>query len=52
VPKPTAENIVHMLSDGSDSAIFAAPTFEDFWITCSTVNAPFGCASWIVLARL
>ena len=34
---------------GSDSAIFAAPTLDDFWITCSTVSAPAGCASWIVL---
>ena len=23
-----------------DSAIFAAPTLDDFWITCSTVSAP------------
>ncbi len=30
------------------SAILAAPTFEDFWITCATVSAPCGCASWIV----
>ena len=30
------------------SAIFAAPMFEDFWITCVTVSAPCGCASWIV----
>ena len=38
----------HIVSGGSDSAIFAAPTFDDFWITCSTVSAPLTCASWIV----
>ena len=48
VPKPASESICHIVSGGSDSAIFAAPTFDDFWITCSTVSAPFGCASWIV----
>ncbi len=45
VPKPESESICHSVADGSDSAIFAAPTFDDFWITCSTVNAPLGCAS-------
>ena len=28
------------VSAGSASAIFAAPTFDDFWITCATVSAP------------
>ena len=32
--------IRHSVAGGSDSAIFAAPTLDDFWITCSTVNAP------------
>ena len=36
------------ISGGSDSAIFAAPTFDDFWITCSTVSAPLAWVSWIV----
>ena len=48
VPKPASENICHSVSDGNDSAIFAAPTFDDFWITCSTVSGPARCASWIV----
>ena len=30
------ENMSHIVSGGSASAIFAAPTFDDFWITCST----------------
>ena len=45
VPKPDSENMCHSVSGGSDNAIFAAPTLDDFWITCSTVNAPLGCAS-------
>jgi hypothetical protein len=45
VPKPALENISHMVSDDKPSAILAAPTFEDFWITCSTVSVPSGCAS-------
>ena len=49
VPKPASENIRHNVSDGNDSAIFAAPTFDDFWITCSTVSGPARCASWIVV---
>jgi len=44
-PKPLAERVCHMVSGGSDSAIFAAPTFDDFWITCSTVSGPARCAS-------
>jgi hypothetical protein len=35
----------HIVAEGSESAILAAPTFDDFWITCSTVSAPLGCAS-------
>ena len=30
VPKPASENMRHSVSAGSDSAIFAAPTFDDF----------------------
>ena len=52
VPKPASESICHIVAGGSDSAIFAAPTFDDFWITCSTVSAPVGCASWIVLGPI
>ena len=52
VPNPASASICHIVSGGSDSAIFAAPTFDDFWITCSTVSAPFGCASWIVLGPI
>ncbi len=51
-PKPASESICHIVADGSDSAIFAAPTFDDFWITCSTVSAPAGCASWIVFGPI
>ena len=40
VPKPASESVRHIVAGGSDSAIFAAPTFDDFWITCSTVSAP------------
>ena len=48
VPKPAFENISHSVADGSPSAILAAPTLDDFWMTCSTVSAPSACASWIV----
>ena len=34
------EHLPHASRGGSDSAIFAAPTFDDFWITCSTVSVP------------
>jgi hypothetical protein len=37
-----------MSSRGNPRAIFAAPTLEDFWMTCAVVRAPDGCASWIV----
>ena len=30
------------------SAILAAPTFDDFWMTCITLSAPCGCASRMV----
>ncbi len=40
VPKPERESICHIVSGGSISAIFAAPTLLDFCITCSTVNGP------------
>ena len=48
MPKPAFENISHIVADGKPSAILAAPTLDDFWMTCSTVSAPSGCASWIV----
>src|SRR5882672_9566693 len=51
-PNPDSENIRHSVSEGSDNAIFAAPTFDDFWITCSTVSGPALCASWIVLGPI
>ena len=35
-------NMFHIASAGSDSAILAAPTLDDFWITCSTVSMPRG----------
>ncbi len=42
-PKPTRVNSVpHAPRRGSASAILAAPTLEDFWITCATVSAPLG----------
>jgi hypothetical protein len=44
-PKPASDSICHIVADGSDNAIFAAPTFDDFWITCSTDSAPAGWAS-------
>src|SRR5687768_10032788 len=48
VPKPTCLKRLHIVSEGSASAIFAAPMLEDFWMICVTVSAPCGCASWIV----
>ena len=51
-PNPASESICHIVAGGNVSAIFAAPTFDDFWITCSTVSAPAGCASWIVLGPI
>ncbi len=49
---PRRTSVCHIVAGGSDSAIFAAPTFDDFWITCSTVSAPLGCASWIVFGPI
>ena len=43
-----SSNIVHICSGARPRAIFAAPTFDDFCITCATVSAPSVCASWIV----
>jgi hypothetical protein len=44
----TASKHFHIVSGGKPKRDFYRPTFDDFWITCSTVNAPCGCASWIV----
>jgi len=35
----SVEHVPHRLRR-HDSAIFAAPILEDFWITCATVNMP------------
>jgi hypothetical protein len=45
VPNPESASVRQSVSGGRPSAILAAPTFDDFWITCSTVSAPLGCAS-------
>jgi hypothetical protein len=47
-PNPTRWNRSCISSRGSESAIFAAPTLDDFWMTCAAVSRPDGCASWIV----
>src|SRR5258706_11397591 len=38
----------HIFSEGNARAILAARTLDDFCITCATVSAPDGWASWIV----
>ncbi len=48
VPNPTSERMVHSFRGAIASAIFAEPTFDDFWITCATVSIPSGCASRMV----
>src|SRR5437016_6168924 len=51
-PKPTSRNISHIDSAESASAIFAAPTLEDFWMTCATVSELSKWASWMVAAPM
>src|SRR5574343_1089870 len=47
-PKPTLSNRSHISLGEKPRAILAVPTFDDFWITCATVNAPCGWASEMV----